>query len=100
MVLAINVIGVYNKSMQITASSSLYHRGRWNARLFERCEKMSKANERVRRAARAADIPLYVVAAAIGVSEATLGRWMRVPLSAEKEQRIMAAIAELAKEAV
>lgn len=65
---------------------------------FERCDKMNQTNERVRRAARVANIPFYAVAAAIGVSEATLGRWMRVPLPADKEQRIMEAIAGLSQE--
>lgn len=57
-------------------------------------------NKAVRRAARAAGIPLWRVAAAVGVSEPTLTRWLRVPLPADKEQRVMAAISELAKEAV
>ena len=59
-----------------------------------------KENQEVRRAARSAGIPLWRVAAAIGVSEPTLIRWMRFPLPEDKEQRIMAAIAELAKGAV
>lgn len=57
-------------------------------------------NKTVRRAARAAGVPLWRVAAAVGVSEPTLTRWLRVPLPADKEQRVMAAISELAKEAV
>ena len=58
---------------------------------------MNQANERIRRAARIANVPLYAVAHAVGVSEATLGRWLRVPLSEEREQRIMAAISELSQ---
>lgn len=61
---------------------------------------MCKENENVRKAARAAGIPLWRVAATIGVSEPTLTRWLRLPLPGDKEQRIMAAIATLAKEAV
>lgn len=57
-------------------------------------------NKTVRRAARSAGVPLWRVAAAVGVSEPTLTRWLRVPLPADKEQRVMAAISELAKEAV
>lgn len=57
-------------------------------------------NKTVRRAARSAGVPLWRVAAAVGVSEPTLTRWLRVPLPADKEQRVMAAINELAKEAV
>lgn len=61
---------------------------------------MCKENENVRKAARSAGISLWRVAAAIGVSEPTMTRWMRHPLPEEKEQRVMAAISELAKEAV
>lgn len=56
-------------------------------------------NQTVRRAARAAGIPLWRVARAIGVSEPTLTRWLRVPLSEDKERRVMAAIAALEQEA-
>lgn len=59
-----------------------------------------KENQTVRRAARAAGVPLWRVAAAIGVSEPTLTRWLRVPLQEDKEKRVMAAIAELEQEAV
>lgn len=58
-----------------------------------------KENQSVRSAARSAGVPLWRVAANIGVSEPTLIRWLRFPLPENKEQRIMAAIAELAKEA-
>ena len=34
----------------------------------------------------------------IGVSEPTLVRWLRTPLPAEKEERILVAIEKLAKE--
>lgn len=59
-----------------------------------------KENQTVRRAARAAGVPLWRVAAAIGVSEPTLTRWLRVPLQEDKEKRVMAAIAALEREAV
>lgn len=58
-----------------------------------------KENGGIRRAARAADIPYWRIARAIGISEPTLIRWLRVPLPEDKEQRIMEAITELAKEA-
>lgn len=58
-----------------------------------------KENQTVRRAARTAGIPLWRVAAAIGVSEPTLTRWLRVPLAGDREQRIMEAIATLEQEA-
>lgn len=59
---------------------------------------MCKPNQNVRKAARVAGIPLWAVASKIQVSEPTLTRWLRFPLSAEKEQRIMSAIHELARE--
>lgn len=59
---------------------------------------MTQENKTVRRAARSAGVPLWRVAAAVGVSEPTLTRWLRVPLTEDKEKRIMAAIDNLAKE--
>lgn len=57
-----------------------------------------KENQTVRRAARVAGVPLWRVAAAIGVSEPTLTRWLRVPLPEDKERRIMTAISALEQE--
>lgn len=59
---------------------------------------MTKENEKIRRTARAAGIPLWRIAAAIGVSEPTLTRWMRTQLPEDKEQRIMSAVLELSGE--
>lgn len=59
---------------------------------------MKKANEPVRTAARVAGVPLWAVANRIGVSEPTLLRWLRIPLSEEKEKDIMEAISELGEE--
>ena len=59
-----------------------------------------KENQGIRTAASSAGVPLWRVAVAIGVSEPTLTRWLRVPLTEDKEQRIMAAITTLEKEAV
>lgn len=56
-------------------------------------------NQVIRRAARVAGVPLWKVAAHIGVSEPTLIRWLRFPLPEDKEQRVMAAIAALEQEA-
>lgn len=61
---------------------------------------MRSENEQVRRAARIAGVPLWMVAQRVGVSEPTLTRWLRAPLSQDKEQRILAAIATLESEAV
>ena len=59
--------------------------------------KMQENNGYIRKAARAAGVPLWKIAAAIGISEPTLTRWLRFPLQEEKEQRIMAAIRELSQ---
>lgn len=58
-----------------------------------------KENQKIRNAAKDAGLPLWKIAVAIGVSEPTLIRWLRLPLPAEKEKRVMEAIAVLAKEA-
>lgn len=60
---------------------------------------MQENNAKVRKAARVAGIPLWKIAAAIGISEPTIIRWLRFPLPEEKERRIMEAIAVLSKEA-
>ena len=52
-------------------------------------------NIEIRRAARTAKIPLWRVANEIGVSEATMTRWLRTPLPIEKERRVLDAIARL-----
>lgn len=54
-------------------------------------------NEKIRKAARSAGIPLWKIAIMIGISEPTLTRWLRIPLSAEREMLIMTAIENLAK---
>ena len=59
---------------------------------------MTRTNEEVRRAARVADVPLWQIAAKIGVSQPTMTRWLRFPLPTDKEERIMRAIQELALE--
>ncbi len=53
-------------------------------------------NKAIRRAARAAGVPLWRIAHVIGVSEPTLTRWLRFPLSPEREQQILAAISQIA----
>ncbi|WP_283619135.1 hypothetical protein [Flavonifractor plautii] len=57
-----------------------------------------RENEQIRRAARVAGIPLWKIAAEIGVSEPTFMRWMRFPLPKEKEAQIIEAISTLEKE--
>lgn len=55
-------------------------------------------NEAVRKAARGAGIPLWRVAAKMGISESTLTRWLRFPLEPAKEAAMLTAISELEKE--
>lgn len=52
-------------------------------------------NNKIRVAARVAGIPFWKIAQKIGISEPTLTRWLRVPLSSERESIILTAIREL-----
>ena len=54
-------------------------------------------NETVRKAARSAGVPLWQVAAKLGISESTLTRWLRFPLEPAKEATMLAMISELEK---
>ena len=56
---------------------------------------MTQENVKVRTAARIANVPMWKIAAAIGISEPTLTRWLRFPLPADKECRILEAISKL-----
>ena len=56
------------------------------------------ANETIKKAARAAGVYQWQIAARLGISEPTLTRWLRFPLPAEKERKIEEAIQVLAKE--
>lgn len=58
----------------------------------------SKANQTIRDTARANHIPLWRIALQVGVSEQTIIRWLRVPLTAEKESTIMTAINTIVEE--
>lgn len=51
-----------------------------------------KENQKVRDAARIANIPLWKVADEVGISEPTFMRWMRYPLSVDRERQVMEAI--------
>lgn len=55
------------------------------------------ANEDVRRMARRNDVPQWKIAAALGISEPTLCRWLRFELSSEKKHRIVHVIQELSE---
>lgn len=59
---------------------------------------MMKANQEIRAAAKKMGVKHWQIAEYLGISEPTIMRWLRVPLSPEREKAIMAAISELAKE--
>lgn len=59
---------------------------------------MKRENEHIRRAARIAGIPLWKVAAVLSISEPTLTRWLRFPLSKEKEDLVNEALLKLINE--
>lgn len=54
-------------------------------------------NKEIRLEARGKDIPLWRIALKLNISEPTLTRWLRVPLSDERRERIMAAIRDLSE---
>ena len=56
------------------------------------------ANEKIRRAARVADVALYKIATEIGISEPTFMRWLRYQLPPEKENAVLDAIKRLSTE--
>lgn len=57
-----------------------------------------KENLNIRNAARIADIPQWKIADALGISEATFTRWLRVKLSPEREKKVMEVIDRLTQE--
>ena len=57
-------------------------------------------NDLIRKAARWNGVTLWQIAQKLNVSEPTLTRWLRVPLSPEREQKIMDAIEAVKKERV
>lgn len=57
-----------------------------------------KANQKVREAAKTSGVKHWQIAMRLGVSEQTFMRWLRVPLSREKEDAIMKAIEKTKKE--
>ena len=59
-----------------------------------------RENDHIRKAARVAGVHLYQVANAVGVSEITFHRWLRFPLDADKENKILSAIDKLAMEVI
>lgn len=56
------------------------------------------ANKEIRKAARVADIPLWRIAAELGISEPTMTRWLRTELPEERRLQVLTAIEKLSKE--
>lgn len=67
-------------------------------RLVKKELKILRANQKVRDAAKAAGVKQWEIAVHLGISEPTIVRWMRMPMSVDREKAILQAIAELAQE--
>ena len=52
----------------------------------------------LRQRAKKEGIPLWKIAASIGISEPTFTRWLRFPLSEDKERQVFEAISKLERE--
>ena len=59
-----------------------------------------KANQEIRDLAKKHNVKHWQIAERLGISEPTIMRWLRVSLSPEREQAILVAIEEIAKEGV
>ena len=57
-----------------------------------------KANQTIREVAKRKGVKHWQIAVYLGISEPTIMRWLRTPLSPEREKAIMEAIEALAKE--
>ena len=57
-----------------------------------------KANQAIRDAAKQRGVKHWQIAEKLGISEPTIMRWLRIPLSTEKEKAVMDAIEAIAKE--
>lgn len=55
-----------------------------------------KNNEEIKARLRLEGIQQYLLATQLNVSEATLGRWLRFPLSGKKYEKILTALEQLA----
>ena len=58
-----------------------------------------KANVKVRELAKQVGVKHWQIAEHLGISEPTIVRWLRTPLSPEREKMIMDAISAIKKEA-
>ena len=55
------------------------------------------ANEKIRNKAKEHRIPLWKLACELGISEATLTRWLRVEMSGERMKRVSDAMDRIVK---
>ncbi len=74
-----------------------YRRYRHYSRFFSASKggNLMKANQNVREAAKLAGVHHWEIALEIGVSEQTLVRWLRTPLDADSERKVLLAIETL-----
>lgn len=56
-----------------------------------------KANQTVRDEARKRGVKHWQIAQKLGISEPTIMRWLRTPLTPEREKKVLSAINEVAK---
>jgi len=56
-----------------------------------------KANQTVRDAAKKEGVKHWQIAAHLGISEQTIMRWLRTPLTEEREKTLLEAITAIAK---
>lgn len=54
-----------------------------------------KANAEIRAAMQEAGLYQWEVAFALGISEMTLARWLRTPMTEKQKEQVLAAIAQL-----
>lgn len=59
-----------------------------------------KENQAIREMAKRKGVKHWQIAQHLGISEPTIMRWLRIPLSPEREKVILEAIEAIAKEAV
>jgi len=94
---------LYLASKFLSRVIDYYHHQDDDSRIKSICQgviQSMKENLTIRQAAKAAGIPLWRIAIALNVGEATLTRWLRTPLPKEKENQILSIIATLEKEGV
>ena len=93
MLTTVAIITIADNKTSVNAFVKIYEKTRSG-------EMKTKENDGLRTLAKSAGVFWWQVAAIIGVSESTLIRWLRAPLSSEKKNVITDAIDRLSKERV